>query len=146
MITEQRIKVEEAVKAWLAQEGNSQNELNRITDVAPVMLAAMKNGETSYQPNKSKKPDYFLPIEDRYYYKVAHGLNLKFDHQVHFDSDEFREIVRFCKYILARKRRGIIDSIDSGMSKTYTLEWLAKNDPKVLYIKRTSLMNGNDFI
>lgn len=146
MTTAQKNQVTQAANAWISDtdQERSQNKLCQKSGVSPVILAAIRRGESFYKPNQ--KEDKTIDIADTHYYKLAEVLGLNFEKHIHFQNDNYRIVFELCRYLQAKQRRGILDSMDSGAGKTYALEAYASQHSNVLYIKATSLMKGKDLI
>lgn len=142
----QKNQVTEAVNLWISDtdESKSQNKLSQLSGVAPVILAAIRRGETSYRSSKSSDKD--ITIASSHFYKLAEAVGLSFERVIHFNNDNYRIVHELCRYLQVKQRRGILDSTDSGAGKTYALEAYADQHTNVLYIKATSLMKGRDLI
>ena len=146
MTTTQKNQVTAAANEWISDtdQERSQNKLCQKSSVSPVILAAIRRGESAYKPNQ--KEDKSIEIADSHYYRLAEVLGLNFEKQIHFQNANYEAVFELCRYLQAKQRRGILDSIDSGAGKTYALESYAAQHSNVLYIKATSLMKGKDLI
>lgn len=146
MNSENKNKVMEAVASWI-EEGNqerSQNQLTKISGVAPVIIQAIRQGQDYYRASKSSEKD--IQIAEKHYYKLAEAVGLKFEREIHFENRNYKQVHGICAYAMQKQRRGIIDSEDSGAGKTYSLEAFARMNKKAVYIKATSMMKGRDLI
>lgn len=146
MNAENKNKVMEAVSSWI-EEGNperSQNQLCKLSGVAPVIIQAIRTGKDVYRASKSSDRD--IEIAEKHFYKLAESVGLKFEREVHFNNKNYEQVHRLCAYAMQKQRRGIIDSEDSGAGKTYSLEAFARMHKKAIYIKATSMMKGRDLI
>lgn len=146
MQIEQKTKVTEAINAWIVEGDNdrSQNQLCKISDVSPVIVKAIREGDLVYFGSKSS--DRPIIIADSHYYKIAEAVGLKFEKEIHFNNTNYNKVHEICRYAQNKHRRGIIDSKDSGAGKTYSLEAFARMNKKAIYIKATSMMKGRDLI
>lgn len=143
LTTKQRVT--EALNLWLVDPNNPGRSLNGLaTDINENLMyvSKIKNGEYEI-PQKDKKPTV---IKDHFFTKIAAAIGLELRTAFHFDTVNFNGAIRAIRYAQRFKRRVLLTSEDSGLSKTYTLEWAAKNLPNMLYCKITSNMRGKDLI
>ena len=146
MTNEQKKQVTTSINDWI-EEGNnerSQNQLCKISKVSPVIVQAIRAGETTYKASKSSEKS--IQIVDSHFYKLAEAVGLKFEKQIHFNNQNFTQVHNLCRYAQGKHRSGIIDSADSGAGKTYALEAYATQNKNAIYIKATSMMKGRDLI
>lgn len=146
MTNEQKNQVTEAVNSWISETDSdrSQNQLSKRSEVAPVIIQAIRKGDLAYKNNKTSDRD--IAIADAHYYRLAEVVGLNFQRVIHFNNRNYETVFQLCRYLQSKQRRGILDSRDSGAGKTYALESFADSNSNVLYIKATSLMKGKDLI
>ncbi|MEP4136719.1 MAG: AAA family ATPase [Cyclobacteriaceae bacterium] len=142
MKKEQKELITAKLKEWIKSNSSSQAQLAKKADVSSAYISKIASGIYMYE-NSGREA---TPISDQVFYKIADAIGLRFDFEPHFNSDNFQRLTTACKFAQFNHRRVLIDSRDSGLCKTYSLEKYASENKNVLYIKCTSLMKGRDLI
>jgi len=86
-------------------------------------------------------------IKDAVFQKliIALGLSLQ-DTEVHWDTKNFIKIQQMCQVFRLRKKVGMFDSEDSGVGKTYGLEYVSTFEDLTVYVKITRTMGVRDLL
>lgn len=144
MTTELKLRIGKAVLEWINNDENpdrTQMKLENLSGVSTRYIIEIKQGR-DYTMNADRK----VPIKEQHYYKLAEAIGFPIQQEIHFNSDNFKKVQAACRFTQDRKRRMLIDSHESGLGKTYGLEYYARMTAKVMYIKVTSMMRGRDLI
>jgi DNA transposition AAA+ family ATPase len=132
--------VTKALNEWLLPDNpeRSANALTRRTGVNASYISNIKNGNYTIGQTMIKPAVYFQ-IAD------AIGLNLT-KPEAHWETPSYLRITAACKKAQIARKIVLLDSMDSGVGKTYTLEMYSKTNDKVVYVKCTSTMTAADLL
>lgn len=143
MTETEKLEIQKAVVQWIDDENpqRSASQLAKLSDVNIRYIVAIKRGD-DYTTQNDKQYN----IKDEYYLKLGEVVLPQPLDSIHFDNRNFQRIQQACDFARETRRRILIDSYDSGLGKTYSLEYYSRKHVNVLYIKVTSLMKGRDLI
>jgi len=142
MDVKQKQEISGKATQWVAENQSSQRQLADKAGISPAYMSQICKGIFQYE-NQGRKAS---PISDEVFYKIANAIGYRLEFVPHFNCENYQRVTNACAFTQANHRRFIIDSRDSGQSKTYALETYAQNNQNVLYVKCTSLMKGKDLI
>ena len=131
-------KIVIALNEWLDPKNpeRSTAKLQAKSGVNVAYISNISNGKTMLSNTV---------IKDQYYRMIAESIGLDLgEGEVHINTKNFSLIEKVCAKAQQKKAIVLLDSIDSGLGKTYTLEYYASRNDKVVYIKCTSSMTAKD--
>ena len=139
---EQKLKeqISLAVNEWI-DSNNSERSGQKLSDKAGINISYVSN---------IKNGNYFVgatPIQDKYFIKLADILGISIgDTEIHWETENFKTVQNLCKSAQNKRKIVLLDSEDSGLGKTYGLEYYATYNDKVIYVKCTSSMGAKDLL
>lgn len=135
-------QITDKAREYMQLHGLSQNALAEKAGINKAYMSKMLAGVFVFE-NAGRTPS---PISDENFYKLANAAEFLLEYVPHFKNDNYARIMNACSLAQNNHRRVLVDSRESGLSKTYTLEKYAREYEDVLYVKCTSLMKGKDLI
>jgi DNA transposition AAA+ family ATPase len=132
-------KISSAVQEWIEPNNidRSAEKLSVKTGVSTSYLSHIKRG--LYKVGNTE-------ISDATFMKVALGLGLKINNEVHWETKNFIFAQKVCRRAQQDSKTILLDSERSGLGKTYALEHYATYNDRVLYLKCTSSMTSKDVL
>ncbi len=133
------------MKEWIDKD-NPQR-----TQAALAAKAKVSETETSliargiYVNGKHKGVDY--PIKAASFLKMAIALGVAVtEEEIHWNTHNFTRIQQVCQAFRERKKVGMFDSDESGVGKTYSLEYFKTFNDQVAYVKVTGTMGKKELL
>lgn len=135
---EQKNKVTSSLKTWLDPKNPNRTGtyLRKLTGVNDTFISLIKKGTHELKG---------YPLPDAHYYKLAKEIGLELDEKFHWECDNFLSIQMACKVAQRNQRRMIADG-PVRMSKTFSFEYYARHNEKVMYIKCRKSMKTKDLL
>lgn len=138
MDQERKIQITSALNAWLERsEDNTQAKLAKLLNLNPAYISQIKRG--LYKIGES---DISAEIMARVAREIGHKME---EITLHWETENLQRIMQVCKTAQSMKRRMLLEG-ESGLGKTYGLEYYAQQNDKVVYVKATSSMTPNDLL
>lgn len=134
-------QIRDTVNKWIKPE-NTERTASKL---------ALKAGISASYISHIKKGVFVIgntPISDAVFLKlaVALGIREEEEQEMHWPTYNLELITKVCKSSQRKKKIVLLDSDDSGVGKTYSLEYFSTYNDKVLYIKCTKSMGVKDLL
>ena len=135
---EKKDKVTQALNAWLDPKNPHKTGtfLKKVTGVNDTFISFIKKGQHEQKG---------YAIADAHYYKLAKEIGLELDEKFHWQTENFTTIQQACMIAQRNQRRMILDA-PVRQGKTFALEFYARHNEKVLYIKCRKSMKTKDLL
>ena len=138
-------KISMALNEWLdpSNTERSGNALQQKSGVSTSVISHVKNGK--FEIMVSDKPS---PISDAQFLKLADAIGYVIEKEaIHWDfTESFRKVQSVCRSTQAKRRIVTLESEDSGLGKTYGLEYYETYNDRVIYIKCERSWKSKDLI